>query len=295
MADAESSTQSGYKGLKSSGGYSAPDNYPKDFQAVDFPKLAGKDGNVTTLGNDQAYFLAQPNGNTDHLKALLENIRDNNTHFTMMVDAEALRDPAKYAAKQHFPGENDPQGRETRLREQAERLGELVSGGEIRTLTAEVLREKNPNATDKDVDRFLQENFKLKAVETNGAALPNAAWQVDGPEGALLGRQDYKTGKWQVGTEPELEAIRAGKGSDSQGAGQLLDAVKEMNGMTRTDVALGPKQEKGEAQTHPAPDLHALLGDSWKNAAEMLGAAVPVDAHGMAPGSPAAKSPRQLG
>lgn len=264
MADKVNISESYQKLKDAENGYRDSDKYPRDFQTVDFPELAGKDGKVTTLAHYQAFFFLSridPKGKDDEtnqqldtkkLKELFSNIYDYNTNFTMKMDADALRRaPKDFAKKLGAAGDNEPQ-----VRVQVEIIQEFINGGGIRETAKDVLRKKNPKANNAELEvltnRFLENNFRLEGVETKvkGAddveinkPLTSAVWKVESrnPDGttydtSLIGRQNYYTkdeigkniwdGKWKIGDQPKLVKLAAAK--DNEVSKEIREGAQEI-------------------------------------------------------------------
>ncbi len=267
MAFQDPPIKQSYQKLKSEGdgkdaGYAASDKYPSGFQAVDFPKLAGS-GSVTMLATDQAFFfLRKPEGDkspdkfvqdTSKLKELIGNIADNNTKVTMLVDADLIlnkeRFVEKYSSLQQTP-ENKEQYRKAFDKEQQIIAGFIQDGG-VKNLAKEVLAEKT-GATGEELEKktndFLQNNFKIKGVMTQ-QALQAATWQIDAPDGKLMGKQIYTfdvpqgESRWQIGTMPELSKLGE---AGHTGAKAITDAVDNTNALKKLDFALDGSLKSGE-------------------------------------------------
>lgn len=230
-------------------GFAELDHYPfkpgMNFQALDFPALA-EGRKAWMLGNNQAFFfIANPKGNEDpaqvrldtgNLRTLMGNIHDHGTLFTMMVDGDLLANPANFVERyQALRPEQDESVRRAMLGREAELIGEFLQGGGIRALAREVIAEKEPGLNAAELDakagEFVQKNFRYEPLRLD-EPLKAAVWQVEGPDGALCARQRYSANTdaterpWQLGTQPELDALRA---QGHEGARNVVEAVRDMH------------------------------------------------------------------
>jgi hypothetical protein len=269
MADTiiQTSYQNVKKGVADQPGYVALDHYPfkggMNFQAADFPLIAGN-GKAAMLGNNQAFFFVRnPKGNSDPakleldtsaLKKLIGNIYDQGTQFSLLIDADVFRDRAKFVDKyQHIRPEPDEATRRAMLGREAEMIAGFVEAGGIPKLIGEVIQEKTgikDAALEHKTMEFLQHgHFKLQGV-TIDKPIAYAVWQVDGPAGALIAKQVYPSQTpnterpWQLGTEPELAAL---KENGHAGASALLDAAARMKQLPKINLTLG---DKGSSPSH---------------------------------------------
>jgi hypothetical protein len=232
------------KELQSNGGHLETDGYPAGFQAAELPNLAGDD-KASILGNNQAFFFVKNNNDkgeanpdkveldTSKLKELLTNVIENDTKFTMKIDADVVLDQEKFAAKyQDLRPEENQSDREVILRKEAQLISDFLKDKGVGKLIAEIL---SPGAGDdadlgSKINQALTENFKVEGVKTE-EPLKAAVWDVEGKLGA---KQNYAENtqnterKWQLGTQPEM-AKNWDKGDE--GSASILDAVYEARNM----------------------------------------------------------------
>lgn len=236
-------------------------SYPGQFQATEFPALAGN-GEAKMLGNNQAFFFVNnPKGNTDpanmtldttQLETLMRNVRENNTRFTLMVDADVMDNRERFVEKYSHLRREERADAQALLGREAEIISEFVASDGIRETAKKVINEgKSLSETVLTVlvDKFLEDNFRLKGVQTE-TALDAAVWQVDAPEGALVARQTYAPStentdrSWRIGTQPEIEQL-AQRGNED--ADVLQKATAKMNGLPKRDLL--PQQGQQREQT----------------------------------------------
>lgn len=261
MSQSDPSIRAAYEGLKADGLH-ATDNYPAQFQALDFPRLAG-DGEVKMLGNNQAFFFVRnPKGNTDpdcieldtkNLKTLMQNVRENGTTFHLLLDADIIDNPDRFVEKYHsLRPEKDEALAKAMLGQEAKLIGDFVKGGGVRELAKEVIREQNAlpeKAVEMLADRFITDQFHVKGVQVE-KALEAAVWAVDAPTGRLTARQQYDRSTentqrtWLLGVEPEVKALARDHGNASPEAVALASSVAEMEQLPRMDLQPRRGQEK---------------------------------------------------
>jgi hypothetical protein len=245
-------------------GFARSEGYPPEFQANEFPKLAGN-GRVDMLGANQAFYFTRTNRDAEtleekvqldvsKLRELMGNVYDNNTHLTLMLDADAVNNPARFAQKYlHLRTEPDAaqlQGRENEL------IARFLNEDGLRQLAQDVIREKksglglDDNGVNALTEGFLQKNFRLLAVERE-QALEGAVWRVDAPEGTFCAKQRYSANTRNIdrtfvmGTLPELEGLaQSPETATGQEAAEILSAVESMESM--------PKYPPMQQQTYVA-------------------------------------------
>lgn len=258
----------GYSGLDGfpGGREQFPSGDPVAFQVTDFPQLAGN-RKAWVLGNNNAFFFVKnTNGkgeadpeklalNTVFLKKLIEGIYDNNTQFTMMVDNDVLQNKERFVdSYQACRPEEREADRRAILGREADIISEFVNGGGIRDLVREVLREKQGQADEREVDTFLEKNFRFEGLRLD-KPLEAGAWEVEGPEGALCAKQMYPNATdrdqrpWQLGIQPELRALKEQGGEAAELANNVLDAVQDMHYQRLLTAYKDIKDPRDPAQT----------------------------------------------
>lgn len=239
-------------------GMALSEGYPAAFQAAEFPQLAGQ-GEVAMLGNNQAFFfVSNPKGNTDpekmkidttHLETLMRNARENGSRVTLMVDGDLFHDRDAFVEKYTPLRPEYPDEAKALLRQEAQLISAFIEHDGIRETAKKVIGEgKNlpENALDKLADQFVKDQFRLQGVQTE-RALEAAVWEVDGPEGKLLARQQYDYGTerelrgWHIGTEPEVNALAQKGDSDAHA---LQEAVQEMHSLPKQDLLMQARHRR---------------------------------------------------
>ncbi|MCH2548156.1 MAG: hypothetical protein MK052_11180 [Alphaproteobacteria bacterium] len=251
------------------GGLVNEDAYPKDFQATEFPQLA-QDGRASMLGNNQAFFFVKntdgtPDGmelNTDKLKTLMENVRENGTEFTLMLDADVTENPEKFVEKyKELRPEHaeDPKLAEAMLAKEANLIGDFIKSDGLQNLVDEVFADRGnaPEAGHEQLRKgFLGKQFKIEGVQTE-EALTEAVWQVDAPdsERQLIARQSYSPAtdsserKWLLGNKEQVQALATDQNEDKQAAAEaLLQAVDKMENLPRVSLT-PPSQDIGKGHS----------------------------------------------
>lgn len=251
-------------------GFRASDAYPREFQVVDFPELAGT-GKVEVLAADQAYFfLTKPKGDkapeeialkTDNLKKLMRNVADNGTDFTMMLDGDLVMNKDRFIDKySNLQQTDDAKAHYRKVFEAEQReIGGFLKSGGIRKVATEMMAEKTGakgEDLDKQVDDFLKNNFRIKGVMTQ-EALQAATWKVETQDGALMAKQVYTVDipegekRWQIGTQPELDALSK---QGHKGAKAILDAVTGTDAMTKLNISAQGYETGGSIVPGKAPE-----------------------------------------
>lgn len=236
--------------------------YPADFQAVEFPQLAGA-GEAKMLGNNHAFFfVSNPKGNADpaqmrpdtaKLAELMRNVRKHGTRFTLMVDADVLADHGRFVEKYAALRPEAPETARALLAQEARLIAGFLGQGGLHATARQVIGEGKDlpaPALDALADTFLKKQFRVQGVET-AEALEAAVWQVDGPQGRLLARQDYAPATentaraWRIGTEPQVARLAA---QGQEDAALLQQAVQAMDSLPARDIGMHHAQAQGRAQ-----------------------------------------------
>lgn len=268
--------QQGRTTEQETGGFLSTNSYPMQFQALEFPELAG-DGKVKMVGNDQAFFFVQDGNakedaaigrsdpdkmqlNTSKLEAVMQNAKAHGTQFTLMIDADVMKDDLsdfldKYQSlRREWPKAEDQMPEEERARRQqnarsmlekeAGMIRDFIREGGVQEI-AETMHSEVPLARrGQAVNGFLKK-FQVKGVETP-EALKGAMWDVETASGGqLIAHQQYSNSTdkfdraWTLGTEPELSALRE---AQHGGATKLLEAHEKWQQMPAHSLTAPPQQ-----------------------------------------------------
>lgn len=240
------------------------DSYPSEFQAVDLPILAaagkaqGGDGKVELMGNNQAFFFVRnPKGNTDpaqmvldttHLKTLIENTKEWNANCQLIIDADVLDNPERFADKYAELRPEEPEVAKALLQREAQLIADFIKSDGVNELVKEVLAENShlpADHLDKAAQTFVKQHFQVKGIECDHP-LEGAVWRVDAPDGKLLAHQHYTPATatasrgWQLGTEPEVKELAQQGNIDALG---LARAVEQIDRLPVRNLLPQPKEK----------------------------------------------------
>ena len=224
-------------------GFRQQAGYPTEFQALDFPTLAGE-GKVFMSGNNQAFFFVDnPKGNSDpakltlnteRLERLMHNIKAKGTAFTLAVDADMLENPERFVEKyQSLRPEADEQTRRALLQAEIRLIGQF--------LTSKGMVELAQRVAGDDATQFLQNNFTLVGLRSE-EPLKQATWEVEGANGQkLIASQAYSQGTeniqrgWKLGESNHVSFLRENHG----GADALASEVEANHRLPMVNLTLG--------------------------------------------------------
>lgn len=230
-------------------GYAPSAGYKDAFQANLFPLLA-KDGDVSMLGANQAFYFTRTSRDpsvpvdervtldVSNLEDLMENVYRQGTKFTLMMDQDAMnRAGHDNFARKYLGLRPEPVEEKTIMqRRECEIITRFFEAGGLQTVAKRVIqrlpREDGVNI-DEAVSEFLNENFRVVGVRSE-EALKGAVWDMSGPAGRFSAIQHYSPATqnilraWEFGTQPELQAQ---KEQGKEGPSRIMEMVQKMTGM----------------------------------------------------------------